>query len=260
MVIPLPNLITSQLLQKSASCNLSALFYKWPAVYLDNTFVALEQKSTFVQDNIIIADITEHRKALALRMKHFDKIGVGFTLKTGSRLVVGLGYQHPLETGFLFDWTSGLPVIPGSSLKGITRSYVEDWDEEIFKNENKEKTIGDIFGTPAKAGKIIFFPAYPAAGGVTKHFFELDVMTPHYMPYYSDPDHNPPADWYSPNPVKFLTVAPEIEFTFRIADRCDFSNQNSELLTKAASLLKYALTIRGVGAKTNVGYGWFKEE
>ncbi len=53
-------------------------------------------------------------------------------------LLIGLGYghgakteadnkSHPLETemksGFYFDFTTGLPVLPGSTVKGILRSY-----------------------------------------------------------------------------------------------------------------------------------------
>ena len=43
-------------------------------------------------------------------------------------LVLGTGYSHETGTegefklGFYFDWTTGLPVIPGSSVKGILRA------------------------------------------------------------------------------------------------------------------------------------------
>ncbi len=40
------------------------------------------------------------------------------------RFVTGVGRNSPLEVGFTFDRVYGLPLLPGSSLKGLTRAYV----------------------------------------------------------------------------------------------------------------------------------------
>jgi CRISPR-associated protein Cmr6 len=40
------------------------------------------------------------------------------------RFTIGIGRNSPLEVGFTFDRIYGLPLLPGSSLKGLTRAYV----------------------------------------------------------------------------------------------------------------------------------------
>jgi len=46
-----------------------------------------------------------------------------FQAKNRSRLIVGLGGKNVLEFGITLDHVSGLPIIPGSALKGLTRTY-----------------------------------------------------------------------------------------------------------------------------------------
>jgi CRISPR-associated protein Cmr6 len=38
-------------------------------------------------------------------------------------MIIGLGGKGPLEIGITLDYITGLPVIPGSALKGLTRTY-----------------------------------------------------------------------------------------------------------------------------------------
>lgn len=46
-----------------------------------------------------------------------------FRARTLGRLVVGLGGKGVLEFGLTLQHASGLPIIPGSALKGLTRTY-----------------------------------------------------------------------------------------------------------------------------------------
>lgn len=56
-------------------------------------------------------------------------------------------------------------------------------------------------------------------------------MTPHYGPYYSDASgKTPPADYYNPMPIKFLTVE-KTKFEFHLASK------SNDLLQKAESWL-----------------------
>jgi CRISPR-associated protein Cmr6 len=63
-------------------------------------------------------------------------------------LLLGSGYGHEisakgeLKLGFFFDYTTGLPVIPGSSIKGVIRSVFPDIKEvkEPFPYELKSET------------------------------------------------------------------------------------------------------------------------
>lgn len=167
------------------------------------------------------------------------------------RFVSGLGATHPSETGFIWHRTLGVPYLPGSSLKGAVRAWLTYWDSD----EESEKRVRELFGdTESGQGKLIFFDVLP----VECPKLELDIMNPHYAPYYSsnNPDENPPGDYYSPNPIHFLTVAPGQKFEFIVAP-----TPNSELgetdIDQVVELLKSALSTIGCGAKTAVGYGLF---
>jgi CRISPR-associated protein Cmr6 len=46
-----------------------------------------------------------------------------FTATARSRLIVGLGGKGVLETGITLHHVTGLPIIPGSALKGLARAY-----------------------------------------------------------------------------------------------------------------------------------------
>lgn len=127
---------------------------------------------------------------------------------------------------------------------------------EITFNEFRK-----IFGTQKYEGTIIFFDALPNPESLDA-VLELDIMNPHYQPYYSASDNelrtNPekaPGDWHQPNPIFFLTVPEGIKFQFAIAPRNDDGNG---LIDKAKAILRSALTEFGVGAKTSLGYGRFE--
>jgi len=184
--------------------------------------------------------------------------GVLHHYKNVSRFVTGLGYNHPVENGFAWHHTLGVPVLPGSALKGAVRAWAEDW-----ASEGDQETIERIFGSqnegPHKVGSIIFFDALPAK----PVRLEGDVLTPHYGPYYRDPDKTTPGDWYSPNPIPFLTVATGQVFVFAFAPRKKngAAEQPDVKLSDDVRLvgkwLDEMLTWLGVGAKTAIGYGRF---
>ncbi len=46
-----------------------------------------------------------------------------FTRQLQGRLIVGLGGKGVLETGITLHYITGLPIIPGSALKGLCRAY-----------------------------------------------------------------------------------------------------------------------------------------
>src|SRR5579883_1204694 len=47
-------------------------------------------------------------------------------LSTANRLIVGLGSENILETGLRLNQTYGVPIIPGSALKGLAAHYCHD--------------------------------------------------------------------------------------------------------------------------------------
>ena len=161
------------------------------------------------------------------------------------RFVVGLGAAHVLETGITLHRIFGLPIIPGSALKGAARAYARLVEG---KPEDDPELIA-VFGMTEQAGSVIFFDAIP----LKVPNFQLDIMNPHYPNYYRAPEKNPPADWESPNPVFFLTVT-ETPYRFVIASR---SEQGNHLLDLAEEWLKGALRELGIGAKTSADYGFW---
>ncbi|AEH51248.1 type III-B CRISPR module RAMP protein Cmr6 [Pseudothermotoga thermarum] len=235
-------------------------------------------KSIFTSQKSIISDINERRKKSILTLEKFGYKVIEFTAKPCWRMVVGLGGTHPQETSMILHHVYGFPYIPGSSIKGVTRSmFILDWFEKVKKalvsenidlskfvagleNYNPKSAknqlpeyydrelvdlYSNIFGTQEYQGKVIFFDAFP----VGEINLVLDIINPHYPDYYSG--NKPPADYQNPNPIKFLTVA-NTNFLFVLA------GENEKIVIEAERYLKQALQAIGIGAKTSLGYGLFE--
>lgn len=193
-------------------------------------------------------------------------------LKVDWRLAVGLGTESVYETSMTLHPIYGFPYIPGQALKGITRSWIIN---EKFNSKEEDaiansETFCRMFGCPKMAdrnkksalgkdyqGSVVFFDAFPTS--VPK--LKVDIMNPHYSPYYSEG--KPPADYYNPIPIYFLTVEDtEFQFIFGILDKLnievdDFNGGKDTILNLTEKYLREALQNQGVGAKTAVGYGYF---
>lgn len=208
----------------------------------------------------------QHQSAYCLSFPQsiYEMITIRATLETP--LVTGVGESHPHEVSMVFDHNLGIPYIPASGVKGIVRfahtlvlwergipqEYLktdEKKDLEYIDDESYESIYG-IFGNQKNRGKVIFLDAYPEK----VPDLDIDIMNPHYGAYYGDlQKKTPPADYLSPNPIKFLTVAQGTIFIFRaIAEKRD------DIPQKVREALRRALTEEGVGAKTAVGYGRFE--
>lgn len=191
--------------------------------------------------------------------EQYEIISIRATLK--SPLITGIGESHPLEVSMVFDHNMGIPYIPASGVKGIVRfahtliqipeaEKRNEIKENLFNDEEEWTLVPLMFGTQNQKGKTIFLDAYPAK----VPDLHIDIMNPHYGPYYSDSDRTtPPADFHNPIPLKLLTVAIGTVFVFRAV-----ANTQDDLPQKVKSALIRALTQEGVGAKTAVGYGRFE--
>ncbi len=133
----------------------------------------------------------------------------------------------------------------------------------------------NMFGNHENAAKVVFFDAYPVSTkeySFTESSLDIDIMNNHYQDYYQDDGREgglPPADYYSPNPVKFITLK-RTAFTFMVAVQNGYNDikgvrtlmdtQGSSCLSSLTSrYLANTLNDFGVGAKTSVGYGHFQE-
>ncbi len=207
-------------------------------------------------DDQIISEMYERRCQM---LKRYDRQPL--LVRNCSRFITGLGRSHPVENGFAWHHTLGVPYLPGSSVKGLIRCWATEW-ANWDENTNKDGTITRIFGPKPESGEesigsIQFLDALPAI----QPLLVMDIMTPHYAPYYQEKvadEGTPPADWYDPKPIPFLVVESGNEFHFGILPRNESNGALKDVLL-VEEWLRDALTTIGAGAKTAVGYGRFEQ-
>lgn len=168
--------------------------------------------------------------------------------------VTGMGNSHPLENGFTWHHSLAMPYLPGSSVKGLLRSFCE-------LNQLPKAQMRQWFGSESKnpedctadnqAGELLFFDAIPC------DVVDIlpDVMTPHTGDWQEKGSEGKtaPADWHDPNPVGFL-VAKKLRLMFSLA-LAPHSTLTQQELATAKAWLEQALGFLGAGAKTATGYG-----
>jgi len=184
--------------------------------------------------------------------------------------------------GFFFDYTTGLPCIPGSSVKGVLRDACEKADGEYAKSIIEELKNGvrkpykpEVNDEVKKLSNIVFFNKGKKSDFVMQ-VFEGQDNKENYIPFkdrdiffdafpinsqnengkflandYITPHDNPLKN---PVPIQFMKVLPQVtfRFNFRLSDK-PFSKKIK------LELFRQILLDLGVGAKTNVGYGQFTE-
>ncbi|RLC26368.1 MAG: type III-B CRISPR module RAMP protein Cmr6 [Deltaproteobacteria bacterium] len=256
---------------KDNKTNANLLFYRY--LHGVSTKNADEGDTTYetLKNHFIKKASASMSKALLVRHEAFlrqweDDYGKGSVyekpLELTGRMVVGMGISSSFENGLLLHWTHGIPYINGEALKGAARSFAKEGhrDDDNFSKEE----FKDIFGSFNKEkaeekpedilrGKVVFFDAFPEP---VNEFFNVDIITSHYGPYYTPVDNSNdpaylPGDWHMPNPVAFLTVKEGLIFRFAVA------SIDESLAKRAWEWLETALIRRGVGAKKHIGYGHF---
>jgi CRISPR-associated protein Cmr6 len=193
------------------------------------------------------------------------------------RMVTGVGERtNAQEIGIALHGTYGWPVIPGSTLKGVTRAWATQYlDEKVNWLGSGARPAADeldaMFGPPPvapreasdsglrttrtraalHAGSLDVLDAF-SAGGVLS--IVVDGVTPHIQAYYGEdgsPAHEQttaPGEWHNPVPSAFLAVS-KGQFAVDVvgpAAHCD----------RFVLWCKAACDDLGVGAKTAAGYGY----
>ncbi|MDF2369297.1 MAG: type III-B CRISPR module RAMP protein Cmr6 [Rhizobiaceae bacterium] len=179
-----------------------------------------------------------------------------------SRFATGLGLAHPVENGFLWHHTLGVPYIPGSSIKGMIRAWARQWREEdaacivrLFGNETDHD---------AQMGALIVFDALP----LEPVELVTEILTPHDGGWrlkgpVSERDQPllTPGDWHDPVPVSYLAVEQGASFRFALGatrNAQDGTDENPSDVARGYQLLGEALEWIGLGAKTAIGMGRFR--
>lgn len=201
-----------------------------------------------------------------------------YTLYPG--LLVGTGNPHEiamkeaLKLGFSFDYVTGLPYIPASSLKGMLRAYFPGDTKDAEKEKEYDSLIRALLEEVLKKDGIagsekvdvkrlkaslfenndIFLGAFPVPsesgfGNEKGKLLDLEYITPH------------KEKFKNPNPISLIKVRPAVKFTFA-GVFSDYEEDGAVLVTGAqkAELCKELLMLFGIGAKTNTGYGRFSEK
>lgn len=179
-------------------------------------------------------------------------------LQTVGRLIVGLGTENVLETGIRLHHTYGMPILPGSALKGLAAHYCHwVWGENDDGFKLKGKYHNLLFGTTDESGCIVFHDGWFVPDS-EKQPLKLDVMTPHHPKWLDGSE--PPTDFDSPVPVPFLSVAGRFHVAVSWYGPEDADERWKWFFDRAAECLRDALFHWGIGGKTSSGYGRFDEE
>lgn len=197
-----------------------------------------------------------------LEVEHINLTNIEeFKLKTNyPGLIIGAGYSHDIKQieafklGLEFDYTTGFPVINGSSIKGVLRSmFYNENDEENLKNSKKEYIQGILndkkkfnckidLGKDFKKFKDITYAIFE--GKKINHnnqeilmpIFERDIFFQAFINKYETlkamknskckevlgedyitPHGGKKGKLKNPIPIKFLKVMPNVVWNFRFA-------------------------------------------
>ncbi len=186
-------------------------------------------------------------------------------LRSSSPLLVHLAHASVLENvGLSFERTAGLPIIPGTAVKGLVSTWTywtQIFDGEKFDTKKKPssrrafekpqtilalRVLGDDRGEGSEsAGAVIFLGGFPVE--VPK--LGLDIVNPH---------HTPQGQEKAPTPNLFLALEPGATWMFPLLVRRGAPDPQA-LLNAAERWLCESLTELGIGAKTAAGYGRFQK-
>lgn len=168
-------------------------------------------------------------------------------------LLIGIGNPHDsgmddkseeIGVGFSFDYVTGQPYIPGSSVKGVLRTYFKNYPQVIMELRKMDLSRGKQLETEIFENADVFFDAVVYDGDESGKLIGPEFITPHKSPLES------------PVPIKLMKVLPGVRFSFR------FRLTDSESITAAdkGQLFRELLCLFGIGAKTSVGFGSLKED
>jgi CRISPR type III-B/RAMP module RAMP protein Cmr6 len=198
----------------------------------------------------------------------------GFELTTtypglviGSGYIHGIGSDDDIKMGFYFDHTSGIPVIPGSSVKGVLRSLfgVPMKGKDPYA-EAKQDMIRSLLGYDGLDIKALANAVFEGVGTDGKplslycrdRFYDARVVRTQgslMAEDYITPHQDPLKD---PVPIRFLKVSGGVTFAFSFALVDTTVNGITVSAENKEALFLQLLQEFGVGAKSNVGYGQFE--
>ena len=180
-------------------------------------------------------------------------------------ILVGTGYDHEagaisgssnseIKTGFSLDYVTGLPYIPGSTVKGVLRSAFQKHSAYIAELLScDERTVENLELAFFEYGKDVFLDAFPVKADPDGKLLGNEYITPHKA---SDPRYD---GLTGINPIHMLKVRPGVIVLFRfILQDSVVELGGQQYLIKAQTklaLFEKILEEYGIGSKTNTGVG-----
>ena len=224
------------------------------------------------------------RRFIKLLTTAFPGRHVVLVAQLEARLAVNLSDSLIQNAGISLDRLFGLPVIPGSAVKGVCRHAALAELKTARTDDDKRRLLRlfqQVFGTSSVdfavgrgarntggelaafarflddperntvKGCVDFLSAHPVnAARIT-----VDLTTVHYPDYYHS-GRMEDLSQEKPRPNPFPVVEQGARFAFcLVANR--LATNPAEPLAAASRWLSTALTAQGMGAKTASGYGWF---
>ena len=187
-------------------------------------------------------------------------------------LITGVGIMHQagvtgeFKLGMHFDYTTGLPVIYASSVKGVLRAYFKDKYEkegvdvdaliaDIFDGKDYSDRNTELENRKSKPmyDRDVFFDAIIVKPNKKGKILDSDALASHGGDKHDDP-------FAEPKPIAFVKIASGVTLRFRFILRV--TKDGDEVIMSGGDKLKIfqdILTTFGIGAKTNVGYGQLTE-
>jgi CRISPR-associated protein Cmr6 len=213
-------------------------------------------KAALIRDVSDLKVPSSYREAFQRRRAEFERAGATLVVAEAlGRTVIGLGAKGALEAGLRLEHTWGVPILPGTALKGVAATAADYFLESAeWRRGTKETPPGSsyahLFGTTDESGAVIFHDAWWQPGkGDAIIPIHIDVMTVHHPHYYQDAEPQAPSDMDSPTPIAFASVSGEYLIALE---------GEPEWREAALEILRMGLAELGIGAKTSSGYGRMK--
>ena len=214
--------------------------------------------------HLVAACYSRSRLLEALAVQHRGRFGV-VELFQESRLMLHLGRANVLENVGLFaERTTGLPIIPGTALKGLISTWA-CWESNQRQDGSFNEAAGfedpradyldplaarilgdDSADGSEHGGSVVFVGAFPT----TPPQLGLDIVNPHHGPTGQE--------MTNLTPNVFLCLEPGTKWRFAFYVRQGSTDAAVPLINTTIRWISEALTQVGIGAKTAAGYGRFR--
>jgi CRISPR-associated protein Cmr6 len=229
--------------------------------------------------DLAVSRIRSNNRFLLDLEASYSGCSVTFVASLGGRLLINMAGGVMENSGLALDRVTGLPYIPGTAVKGITRNFAL-WNIRNETNPaNQVKLLrhalaifgfspndlsqrGDFlwavngdrakiesglegFKTDTYKGICSFIAAQPSSERNLR--IVAEVLTPHFN--------------NNLRPIFFPAVEAGTEFGFAVICQREphlSDIETSTLLAQAKTWIQAALVENGIGAKTGAGYGWFQ--